>query len=72
VKLVGQVRAEQSVKTPYYDVHKLCSKSVAEIPRMEELERRIRESGHQFVRTHFNDVGFRTDMEFKGLVALLK
>jgi tRNA (guanine26-N2/guanine27-N2)-dimethyltransferase len=72
VKLAGQLAAEQEVLTPYYDVHKLCSKLGADIPRTEDLADAVTARRYRFVRTHFSDVGFRTDMPYEELALLIK
>lgn len=71
-KLLLLLQEEQGVTLPFYDLHKLCSKLGADIPRMEIFADAVRSARRRFSRTHFNDVGFRCDMPHAELSALLK
>ncbi|MFH0861414.1 MAG: tRNA (guanine(10)-N(2))-dimethyltransferase [Candidatus Altiarchaeota archaeon] len=71
-KLLGLLIKEQEVTLPYYDLHKLCSSSGSDIPRTEKLAEAVSSAGYRFARTHFKDVGFRTDMPHDELVRILK
>jgi tRNA (guanine26-N2/guanine27-N2)-dimethyltransferase len=72
VRLLRHLEEEQEVARPYYDIHKLCSKLGADIPRTDALAERVTSSGRRFVRTHFSDVGFRTDMPYDELTLAVK
>ena len=72
VRLLKHLAEEQEIVSPYYDIHKLCSKIGTEIPKTEALAERVSSSGYRFVRTHFSVVGFRTDMPYEELTLAIK
>jgi len=71
-KLLGLVQGEQAVNLPYYDIHQLASRHSQEVPRMSDLGDQVRKAGCFFARTHFSNVGFKTDMPHESVTALLK
>ena len=52
----------------YYDVHKVCQKHDLEIPNFKILQERLRENGYKAERTHFSNVGIKTDASLKDLI----
>lgn len=61
LKMVSQIKEEQEVKVPYYDIHKICRKLRTYSPGMDELMKKFRENDFKFTRTHFSGTGIRTD-----------
>ncbi|MCX6694690.1 MAG: tRNA (guanine(10)-N(2))-dimethyltransferase [Candidatus Altiarchaeota archaeon] len=70
-RLIETVSAEQDETTPFFDMHKLCSKLGKPVPKMDSLQRTLESRGFKFRRTHFSDVGFRTDAEAKEVNCIL-
>jgi len=71
VKLVESISLEQEVATPFYDLHKLCSRLGRPAPKTDYLRERLEESKLKFARTHFSDVGFRTDAGVEDINAII-
>jgi tRNA (guanine26-N2/guanine27-N2)-dimethyltransferase len=61
LKIISQIKEEQEVQIPYYDVHKICKKLKIHSPGMEELTGKFRENNFKISRTHFSGTGIRTD-----------
>ncbi len=72
LKLIGLVSCEQAIPTPYYDLHKMCKKTITSSPKMERFEHEITSRGFAFARTHFCDTGLRSDMPSVDMMKLLK
>lgn len=70
-RLVGRLRAEASMPALFVDVHALCSRVGCSVPAFDVLERRLKEQGYRFCRTHYIDTGFRTDAPRAAIVDLL-
>lgn len=56
----------------YYDIHKLCKAHKLKIPRFELLMKRIDDRGFKFKRTHFSNIGVKTDARLKDMVEIIK
>ena len=52
----------------YYDVHKVCERHGLKIPNFKILQERLRENGYKAERTHFSNVGIKTDASLKDLI----
>ncbi len=67
-KLVASVGAEQLVRRPYVDVHKLFSGRHASVMPMDALSQRLGDVGLSAVRTHFSGTGLRIGGDWDDLV----
>jgi len=56
----------------YYDVHKVCQKHDLRIPKSKILLERLRENGYKAERTHFSNVGIKTDASLKELIEAIR
>jgi tRNA (guanine26-N2/guanine27-N2)-dimethyltransferase len=56
----------------FYDIHKLCEREKLESPRFEALMNKIKEKGYLVSRTHFLDVGLRSNIRKEELIILIK
>ena len=61
MRLASLISLEQDVLTPFYNLHKLSSRQRKPVPKTESFSEKLSSSGFKFARTHFSDVGFRTD-----------
>ena len=52
----------------YYNVHRICQKHGLKIPKFKVLQERLRENGYRAKRTHFSNVGIKTDASLKNLI----
>lgn len=66
-KIIKLVKEEQSIKTPYYDVHKICKKYMFGIPSMDK----ILEKENKIKRTHFSGTGIRFEGSIKELKEII-
>jgi len=66
-KIIRLVREEQSVKIPYYNVHKICKKYGFGIPSMDK----ILERENRIKRTHFSGTGIRFDGSIEALKEII-
>ncbi|MDI6826623.1 MAG: tRNA (guanine(10)-N(2))-dimethyltransferase [Candidatus Aenigmarchaeota archaeon] len=55
----------------YYDVHKVCQKHGLRIPNFKILQEKLRENGYKAERTHFSNVGIKTDAPLKDLIKVI-
>jgi len=55
----------------YYNVHKVCQKHGLRIPNFKILEERLGENGYKAQRTHFSNVGMKTDASLKDLIRII-
>ena len=56
----------------YYNVHSLCRvKRSGDIPNMDELIKKIRDSGYRAFRTHFSNVSIKTDAPYNVLMEVI-
>lgn len=73
-KFLDILSEESKVHTVgFYDIHALCKRmKIHEIPRTEKVIERLRKAGYSCARTHFSDVGVRSDCSLDEFVAALK
>jgi tRNA (guanine26-N2/guanine27-N2)-dimethyltransferase len=56
----------------YYNIHKLCQKHRLRIPSFKTLQKRLKEKGYRAERTHFSNVGIKTNSHMKDLLSFIK
>lgn len=70
--LVQKVSREQVESKLYFDLHKLCKKAGTSAPPMGSFFDSLKAARFTAIRTHFNDVGLRTDAPVEELYKLIK
>lgn len=71
-KILNIIQEESKVDAVgFYDLHKIAKRHKVEIPRKEELIKRLRKSGYKASETHFSGVGVRSDISLEKLLGLL-
>jgi tRNA (guanine26-N2/guanine27-N2)-dimethyltransferase len=55
----------------YYDVHKVCSKHGLKIPDFKTLQEKLRLEGFKAEKTHFLNVGIKTDASLKDFIEII-
>jgi len=63
VKLIDKIRLEQEVTKPYYNIHKVSKKMKTTSKPTNEIIEALQKRGFNAVRTHFSDLGLRTDAD---------
>lgn len=72
-KFLSIIKEESKINTiGFYELHKIGERYKVEIPRKDELIKRLRESSYKACETHFCGVGIRSDVELKELIKFLK
>lgn len=71
-KTIKLMIAEIGLPQNYYNVHLLCKRFNLNIPKTQELLEKIRKAGFKAEKTHFNEIGIKTDAEYKKLKEILK
>lgn len=71
IKLIERVRQEQEILKPYYDFHKVCKREKKSVPRYEPFFEKLMNRGFSITRTHFSDLGIRTDAGVEEIAGLL-
>jgi len=66
-KLIDTIKAEQAITIPYYDIHKIAKKIGVQVKPREEITKYLDTKGFKAVRTHFSDLGLRTDADLQDL-----
>jgi len=62
------MRGELGMPPYFYDVHAMCKiLQTCSVPRMDAVLKRLQDSGHRAVRTHFTPVGIKTDAPFSAI-----
>jgi len=70
-KLLSTCASEVEVPM-YYDHHSICERLHITPGRIDDVIERLRESGHQASRTHFNGLGIKTDAGIAEVVAAIR
>ncbi len=71
-KLIENVKAEQTVTIPYYDVHKIAKRMGIQVKPREQIKGYLEAKGYKTVKTHYSDLGLRTDAPLKDLYDSIK
>ena len=70
-KLIGLIGSEQDVVKPYYDIHKIFKRLKMPSLSMSKIEEMLSENNITLRRTHFSNIGIRTDADVEDLYAIL-
>lgn len=71
IKLVRNIKREQNIERPYYDIHKVFKKLSIPAKPMEEVMKKLQDRGFKVCRTHFSPLGIKTDGKVFDLYDLL-
>ncbi|MFH1072785.1 MAG: tRNA (guanine(26)-N(2))-dimethyltransferase [Nanoarchaeota archaeon] len=73
-KFLNIIEDESKIPTVgFYDIHAQCKRNrIKDIPKTHLVMDRIRKAGYAVSRTHFSDLGIRSDMAGKDFIKLLK
>jgi len=72
-KFLKIVKNESKINTVgFYDLHKIAKRYKVEIPRKEELIKRLRKKGYKASETSFSGLGVKSNIEFKKLLGLIR
>lgn len=66
-KFLEIVKEESKFNFLWYDLHDLSKKTKKEIPRTEDLIKKLRKKGFKATRTHFSGSGIRTNAKIKNI-----
>ena len=74
VNLINTIKEESKLSTVgFYHVHSLCKKNkIKKLPTHKELINKIMKAGFKAERTHFTDIGIRSDIGFEKLLKIMK
>jgi len=71
VRLLDTIREESEIVTAgYYNIHTIVKKHKVKMPKTDELIMRVKKKGFSCSRTHFDDVGIRSDADINDLVRI--
>ena len=71
-KFLKIIKEEAKIDTVgFYDLHKVCKRNKLQIPRKEELIKKLKKEGYKAAETHFNGTGIRSDIRLKKLLKLM-
>lgn len=73
-KFLGVILDESKIPSfGFYHIHSLCKKNqIKDLPRHEEIISRINSKRFLASRTHVSDIGIRSNIDFAGLLDILK
>ncbi|MFH0860499.1 MAG: tRNA (guanine(10)-N(2))-dimethyltransferase [Candidatus Altiarchaeota archaeon] len=71
VKLISAVSDEQPILTPYYDLHKIAKRERKPAPARDAFFKKVTGGGHRITRTHFSDLGIRSDADVDEIAGYL-
>jgi tRNA (guanine26-N2/guanine27-N2)-dimethyltransferase len=71
-KKLSLMLGEVDMPPYYYNVHELCSRLRANVPKIEILIECLIKKGFRAVRTHFNDVSIKTDAKLEEIEKILR
>ena len=71
LKMISQIKEEQEIQIPYYDIHKICKKLKIPSPGMGELIEKLKVNDFKISRTHFSGTGIRTDAGIEDIKKIL-
>ena len=71
-KFMKLIKEESKIEQlGFYHIHDICKKEGKIVPNYEILFKKIKAKKYQVSRTHFDEVGIRSDVPYKELVRLL-
>lgn len=62
---LGLIHSECQIRTPFYEIHEMCSELDVQAPKTEKVLESLREKGYIVSKTHFEPTGIRTDAPFE-------
>lgn len=72
IGIANKIKFEQGVNSPYYNIHKVFKRLKVEPKSMDIVIEKLKKNGFKAFRTHFSDLGIRTDAKVFDLYNLLK
>lgn len=71
-KMLSLMEGEVGMPPYYYNVHSMCKRQkCGEVPKLDLILTRIRESGYKAFRTHFSDVSIKSNMPYNELLDVI-
>ncbi len=65
-RILNMIKEEARINTPfYYDTH-LVFRKLRNIPKLDDIIKRLRELGYEASKTHFSSTGIKTDADLFG------
>ncbi len=73
-KILKIIASESKIQSAgFYDIHMLCKKNrINQIPKTEEVMKKIRQKKHKASLTHFSPTGIRSTISEKGIIRIIK
>lgn len=72
-KFLSIIKEESKINTiGFYELHKIAKKYKVDIPRKEELIKKLRKEGYKACETHFCGVGVRSDIGMEELLGIIQ
>ena len=73
-KLVSVIKQESKIETiGFYNIHTLAKKmKLKQIPKMEEVIKKVKAKKYKVSKTHFNNTSIKSDISEKALINILK
>ena len=71
-KFLKTLEKESHITQPFYDLHQICKKNHLEIPRREKLFEELKSQGYKAEKTHHEPTGFKSDINYKELLKIIK
>ncbi len=72
-KILNVIRDESGVGgIGFYDLHKIAKRHKVDIPRKEELIKKLNKKGYKASETHFSGFSVRSDIEFEKLLKIIR
>ena len=71
LKLLNLCLAEAESPVTYYDIHKICKKLKISAPKLDLIISKIKDSGFDVFKTHFNPIGIKTNASIKDIEKIL-
>jgi len=74
IKFLSTIKQESKINVVgFYNIHKIVKKyKIKNIPKKQELIKKIKSKGHMASDTHFNPVGIKSNISLKGLLKILR
>jgi len=73
-KFLETIALESKINTiGFYHIHSICKKNkIKDLPRHEKIIQAIRKKGFKAERTHFSDIGIKSNIGFKEMIKILR